>query len=125
MSRPATASSAVGRPVTRSVSAKVGTMKVAEAPRRPATVTAVTGSSRPLKAFGVVGKPRAASATVTKPFRISSCENVKATGGRGPIGSTTDLSKPLKGIKEEQGDSAGGVIPASMLEIADEFLFEV
>jgi hypothetical protein len=120
MSRPAASSSAVGRPVTRSVSAKAGTMKVAEVPRRPATVAAVTSLSRPLKASGITCKPRAASTTVTKQLKTSSCENVKASGGRGPIGSN-----PLKGIKEEQGDSAGGIIPASMLEIADEFLFEV
>ena len=60
-----------------------------------------------------------------KQLKTSSCENVKAIGGKGPIGSTTDASKPLKGIKEEQGDSAVGIIPVSMLEIADEFLFEV
>jgi hypothetical protein len=118
MSRPAASSSVVGRPVTRSVSAKAGTMKVAEVPRRSATVAAVTSSSRPLKASGVTGKPRAASTRVTKQLKTSSCENVKASGGRCSIGSN-----PLKGI-EEQGDSAGGIIPASMLEIADEFLFD-
>ncbi|KAF8704396.1 hypothetical protein AX14_014033 [Amanita brunnescens Koide BX004] len=123
MSRPATASGAVGRPVTRSVSAKAGTMKVAaEAPRRPASVAAVRGSSRPLGTSGAAGKPRAASTMVTKRPNNSSRESVRA---RGPTGSTTDVSKPLKGIKEEQGASAGGIIPGSMLEITDDFLFEV
>ena len=52
-------------------------------------------------------------------LKTSSCENVNASGGRGPIGSN-----PLKGIKEEQGDSACGIIPVSLLDIADEFLFD-
>ncbi|KAF8344579.1 hypothetical protein F5887DRAFT_1134591 [Amanita rubescens] len=125
MSRPSTAPGTVGRPITRSVSAKAAPTKAAEAPRRPASAAGVsTTSRRPLGASTVTGKPRVASTVVTKQFtKTASRESVKAGIGKGTTGSATEALRPLKGIKEEKGNSSGHTIP--VLEIANDFLFEV
>ena len=66
----------------------------------------VTQLSRPLKASGVsvTGKLRAVLAMVSR---------LRAAR----------MSK-LAVVEAEQGDSAGRIIPALMLKIADEFLFD-
>jgi len=52
--------------------------------------------------------------------KTASRESVKAGIGKGSASSAIEVSRPLKGIKEEKGDPGGPV-----LEIADDFLFEV